>query len=72
VWGGGVPLPTGGRVEEEAEKFSIFELKMASFSAFLVYRLLHPNCNMQTTYLHNLLLFLNKNITILVIRQTYY
>jgi len=41
VWGGGVRLTTGGGVwgrgsAPSPEKFSIFELKMASFGAFLV------------------------------------
>jgi len=39
VWGGGVPHPIGGGIwggNSATEKFSIFELKMASFGAFLV------------------------------------
>ena len=37
VWGGGVPLPTGGGVcAPSPENFSIFELKKARFGAFWV------------------------------------
>jgi len=54
VWGGGVPFPLEEGAEEgdmpPSQNFSlIFELKMASFGAFLELILLQLNC---LTYMH--------------------